>query len=177
MKDVITQQEEQPWLISSEARVPSLNFEKTESSSSEQDTKSREISEKLRMDLELKRRLAEEWDAKNSDGRNDRRSNAGDLFSPGAFHRMMTARKSLPAYRMMNDIVRTIRTNQITVIAGATGCGKTTQVPQLVLDDLIMNNRGSAANIIVTQPRRISAIGVSERIAQERCEKVGETCG
>jgi len=31
--------------------------------------------------------------------------------------------------------------------------------------------------MIVTQPRRISAIGVSERIAQERCEKVGETCG
>ena len=31
--------------------------------------------------------------------------------------------------------------------------------------------------MIVTQPRRISAIGVSERIAQERCEKVGDTCG
>jgi ATP-dependent RNA helicase DHX36 len=36
---------------------------------------------------------------------------------------------------------------------------------------------GAAANIIVTQPRRISAIGVSERIAEERCEKVGDTCG
>jgi HrpA-like RNA helicase len=54
---------------------------------------------------------------------------------------------------------------------------KTTQVPQLVLDNFILQNRGSEANIIVTQPRRISAIGVSERIASERCEKVGETCG
>lgn len=40
-----------------------------------------------------------------------------------------------------------------------------------------MNGQGAATNIIVTQPRRISAIGVSERIADERCEKVGETCG
>jgi ATP-dependent RNA helicase DHX36 len=54
---------------------------------------------------------------------------------------------------------------------------KTTQVPQLVLDDFILQNKGSEANIIVTQPRRISAIGVSERIASERCEKVGDTCG
>jgi ATP-dependent RNA helicase DHX36 len=54
---------------------------------------------------------------------------------------------------------------------------KTTQVPQLVLDSLILQSRGSEANIIVTQPRRISAIGVSERISSERCERVGETCG
>jgi HrpA-like RNA helicase len=50
-------------------------------------------------------------------------------------------------------------------------------VPQLVLDDLILRNEGASTNIIVTQPRRISAIGVSERIAEERCERVGETCG
>ena len=58
-----------------------------------------------------------------------------------------------------------------------TGCGKTTQVPQLVLDDLIYQNRGAETNIICTQPRRISAIGVAERIAQERCERIGETSG
>ena len=50
-------------------------------------------------------------------------------------------------------------------------------MPQLVLDQLIGENRGAEANVIVTQPRRISAIGVSERIAAERCEQVGETCG
>jgi HrpA-like RNA helicase len=46
-----------------------------------------------------------------------------------------------------------------------------------VLDDLILKNRGAETNIIVTQPRRISAIGVSGRIAEERCERVGDTCG
>lgn len=50
-------------------------------------------------------------------------------------------------------------------------------VPQLVLDDLILRNCGADANIIVTQPRRISAIGVSERIAAERGEVIGETAG
>ena len=42
---------------------------------------------------------------------------------------------------------------------------------------MISKNVGSEANILVTQPRRISAIGVSERIAAERCEKLGQTCG
>lgn len=57
------------------------------------------------------------------------------------------------------------------------GCGKTTQVPQLVLDDMILKGCGAEANMIVTQPRRISAIGVSHRIASERCERIGETVG
>ena len=47
----------------------------------------------------------------------------------------------------------------------------------MVLDEMILQNKGSEANILVTQPRRISAIGVSERIASERCEKLGQTCG
>ena len=55
--------------------------------------------------------------------------------------------------------------------------GKTTQLPQLVLDDMIQNNMGADANIIVTQPRRISAIGVADRVAAERVEKVGQTVG
>lgn len=63
------------------------------------------------------------------------------------------------------------------ILLGDTGCGKTTQCPQLVLDDLIMRGCGAEANMIVTQPRRISAIGVSERVANERVERVGETVG
>ena len=47
----------------------------------------------------------------------------------------------------------------------------------LLCSDLIWNNRGAEGNIIVTQPRRISAIGVAERMAAERCERVGETVG
>jgi HrpA-like RNA helicase len=85
--------------------------------------------------------------------------------------------ESLPAYQIKEDVVKTIESNQITVVSGATGSGKSTQVPQLVLDDMILRNKGSEASIIMTQPRRISAIGVAERIASERCEHVGETIG
>mmetsp|Transcript_31461 Transcript_31461/g.72008 ORF Transcript_31461/g.72008 Transcript_31461/m.72008 type:complete len:603 (+) Transcript_31461:784-2592(+) len=78
---------------------------------------------------------------------------------------------------MKDKIVKGIAQNHIVVISGDTGCGKTTQVPQLVLDHHILADRSSQINMIVTQPRRISALGVSERMASERHEAVGETCG
>ena len=56
-------------------------------------------------------------------------------------------------------------------MAGATGCGKTTQVPQYLIDDAWGNGRG--ATIMCTQPRRISAVTVSERVANERGENIG----
>jgi HrpA-like RNA helicase len=51
------------------------------------------------------------------------------------------------------------------------------KVPQLLLDDAILHGRGALLNIICTQPRRLSAIGVASRVAEERCERVGETIG
>lgn len=50
-------------------------------------------------------------------------------------------------------------------------------MPQLILDDMIRRGIGANANLIVTQPRRISAIGVADRIASERNERTGQTCG
>ena len=50
-----------------------------------------------------------------------------------------------------------------------TGCGKTTQVPQLVLDDLTEKGLGGECSIIVTQPRRISAISVSDAFSGSAC--------
>lgn len=56
---------------------------------------------------------------------------------------------------------------------GFTGCGKTTQVAQFILDEAIMNENASVCNILCTQPRRISAISVAQRVAEERAEIVG----
>lgn len=56
-------------------------------------------------------------------------------------------------------------------------CGKTTQVPQIILDDLIDRDRGSEAYIICTQPRRIAAISVAERVAHERLQRCGQSVG
>ena len=90
---------------------------------------------------------------------------------------MLTQRERLPAYKLREKITKTIHEHQVTVISGATGSGKTTQVPQLVLDHAIERGVGAECNIICTQPRRISAVGVADRVADERAERVGNTVG
>ena len=55
-------------------------------------------------------------------------------------------------------------------------CGKTTQVPQFILDDHLLRE-GPLCNIICTQPRRISAIAVAERVAEERIDRLGSVVG
>lgn len=64
---------------------------------------------------------------------------------------------------------------QVIVVSGETGCGKTTQLPQFILENEIEANRGAACSIVCTQPRRISAMSVSERVAAERGENLGES--
>nr|XP_016437469.1 PREDICTED: DExH-box ATP-dependent RNA helicase DExH5, mitochondrial-like isoform X1 [Nicotiana tabacum] len=66
---------------------------------------------------------------------------------------------------------------QVVIISGETGCGKTTQIPQFILESEIESAHGAMCSIICTQPRRISAMTVSERIAAERGELLGETVG
>lgn len=62
-------------------------------------------------------------------------------------------------------------------MSGETGCGKTTQLPQFVLEEEISSLRGANCSIICTQPRRISAMSVAARISSERGEALGETVG
>lgn len=89
------------------------------------------------------------------------------------YREMAKFRKKLPAYSMREEILDLIESNQVVVITGETGCGKTTQVTQFILDYYIMNGEGSTCKIVCTQPRRISAIAVAERVAHERGEKCG----
>ncbi|XP_078688349.1 3'-5' RNA helicase YTHDC2-like isoform X4 [Branchiostoma floridae x Branchiostoma belcheri] len=84
-------------------------------------------------------------------------------------------RRTLPVAVLQEVIVKTVNENQVVLIAGETGSGKTTQVPQFILDDAQCTNR--PCRIICTQPRRISALTVAERVASERGEKIGQTVG
>lgn len=70
-----------------------------------------------------------------------------------------------------------INDNPVVLIRGNTGCGKTTQIAQFILEDYINSGQGAWCNVAVTQPRRISATSVAERIATERCEQLGEAVG
>lgn len=91
--------------------------------------------------------------------------------------KIMEFRMSLPAYKEKDAILSVIANNQVVIISGETGCGKTTQIPQYILESEIEATRGAMCNIICTQPRRISAMSVSERVAAERGELLGETVG
>ncbi|XP_058184663.1 DExH-box ATP-dependent RNA helicase DExH5, mitochondrial-like isoform X3 [Rhododendron vialii] len=91
--------------------------------------------------------------------------------------KMLEFRRSLPAYKEKNALLMAISNNQVVIISGETGCGKTTQIPQFILESEIESVRGVLCSIICTQPRRISAMSVSERVAAERGEKLGETVG
>ena len=93
-----------------------------------------------------------------------------DKDSNPNYIQMMERRRTLPIWSFKDAILSKIRRHPVVVIRGNTGCGKTTQVPQYILDQCISEQRGGECNIIVTQPRRISAISIAERVAQERAE-------
>lgn len=81
----------------------------------------------------------------------------------------------LPIFERYHEILGTIESNQVTVLSAATGSGKTTQVPQFILSMYELMRPTfpetiSPPSIICTQPRRIAAISVAQRIAAERGE-------
>ncbi|XP_043241748.1 3'-5' RNA helicase YTHDC2-like isoform X2 [Amphibalanus amphitrite] len=105
------------------------------------------------------------------------RLNSGIPQVPGARGTgdLSRAGQQLPIWPLKDDILRTVGHNQVTLLVGDTGSGKTTQVPQFLLDQY--HAAGRPLRILCTQPRRISALTVAERVAAERDETVGQTVG
>ncbi|KAL7987260.1 hypothetical protein Chor_006179 [Crotalus horridus] len=93
------------------------------------------------------------------------------------YQTMLQERQKLPAWEKKENILSLLSKYQVLVISGMTGCGKTTQIPQFILDSSLEGPSNKVANILCTQPRRIAAISVAERVAKERTEKVGITVG
>ncbi|KAJ7040354.1 P-loop containing nucleoside triphosphate hydrolase protein [Mycena alexandri] len=86
------------------------------------------------------------------------------------YKEMLSNREKLPAFSAKDEFLSLLQKSRVVVVVGETGCGKTTQLPQFILDSLITSNQGSTASIIVTQPRRLSAISVAARVSAERIE-------
>ncbi|KEG09655.1 putative ATP-dependent RNA helicase [Trypanosoma grayi] len=97
--------------------------------------------------------------------------------SPEYLERFHTRRSSLSITTVEQRILDAIDEHRVVVVCGTTGCGKTTQVPQYILDREIMAGRGDRCCIVVTQPRRLSAFSIADRIASERLDAVGNDVG
>eukprot|EP01039_Chlorochromonas_danica_P010575 gene10575-11716_t len=95
------------------------------------------------------------------------------VISSEGYQTLKQSRESLPIFAHRSSLLSTILNNQVVVVSGETGSGKSTQLPLYLLEDMICSDRGSECSIIITQPRRIAAISLAERVAFERNERVG----
>ena len=83
-------------------------------------------------------------------------------------------RKSLPVYAYRDDIIAAVREHQVLIIVGETGSGKTTQIPQYLYEaGLCEGNK----KVGCTQPRRVAAMSVAKRVADEVGCKLGNEVG
>jgi len=84
----------------------------------------------------------------------------------------------LPIYNHRSHIINSINSYSVVIVEGATGCGKTTQVPLYILEDRVLERAsGSAPVIYVTQPRRIAARSIAERVCSEHDWTLGSLVG
>ncbi|KAG6120252.1 hypothetical protein E4U14_003917 [Claviceps sp. LM454 group G7] len=82
-------------------------------------------------------------------------------------------REYLPAFAVREELLRVIRENQVTIVIGETGSGKTTQLTQFLYEE----GYGRVGMIGCTQPRRVAAMSVAKRVAEEMDVELGTICG
>lgn len=83
-------------------------------------------------------------------------------------------KKSLPVFPFRDDLISAIREHQVLIIEGETGSGKTTQIPQYLYEAGFTKD---GKKIGCTQPRRVAAMSVSARVAEEMGVKLGNEVG
>ncbi|KAK7180896.1 hypothetical protein DPSP01_000632 [Paraphaeosphaeria sporulosa] len=85
--------------------------------------------------------------------------------STHSFQYMLQGRATLPIFAYKEMIVSTIDKHQVTIVCGETGCGKSTQLPSFLLEHEL--SQGKPCKIFCTEPRRISAISLAQRVSEE----------
>ncbi|KAI9801044.1 MAG: hypothetical protein M1825_003579 [Sarcosagium campestre] len=78
---------------------------------------------------------------------------------------LLRSRMTLPIWTFKSEVLRAIEADQVLIICGETGCGKSTQVPSFILEEELA--KGRLPKIYVTEPRRISAISLARRVSEE----------
>ncbi|PVU94925.1 hypothetical protein BB561_002173 [Smittium simulii] len=98
----------------------------------------------------------------------------GNQYTP-TYQEILKKRKELPVYNNRSKFLELIQNNQILVLVGETGSGKTTQIPQYLVMDMLPQISGKM--IACTQPRRVAAMSVAQRVADEMDVQLGEQVG
>ncbi|XP_055331601.1 probable ATP-dependent RNA helicase DHX35 [Paramacrobiotus metropolitanus] len=102
-------------------------------------------------------------------------SGAAFVYNPWRHYSIDQQRQRLPIFKFRNHILYSLENFQTTIIVGETGCGKTTQIPQYLVEAGWCSKAGTRVG--VTQPRRVAAITISQRVAEERGVKLGREVG
>ncbi|KAI0739572.1 pre-mRNA-splicing factor ATP-dependent RNA helicase PRP43 [Daedaleopsis nitida] len=93
----------------------------------------------------------------------------------GQYKKILESRKKLPVFGQMEEFLRMFTENQIIVMVGETGSGKTTQIPQFVCYSDLPHTKGQM--VACTQPRRVAAMSVAKRVADEMDVPLGKQVG
>ncbi|EQC28481.1 pre-mRNA-splicing factor ATP-dependent RNA helicase [Saprolegnia diclina VS20] len=97
----------------------------------------------------------------------------GNLYS-AKFKTIYAKRRTLPVYQFLHDIQDKVRANQVLVVEGETGSGKTTQIPQFLVQAGYTDNGKIVA---CTQPRRVAAMSIAKRVSEEMDVVLGKHVG
>lgn len=100
--------------------------------------------------------------------------------APADYATIQQQRRALPAYSVRDELMRVIAENQIVVVIGETGSGKTTQLTQFLVEEGYTKNMdkdGSRLLVACTQPRRVAAMSVAKRVAEEMGCELGKEVG
>eukprot|EP00928_Gymnodinium_smaydae_P072633 TRINITY_DN55969_c0_g1_i1.p1 TRINITY_DN55969_c0_g1~~TRINITY_DN55969_c0_g1_i1.p1 ORF type:complete len:723 (-),score=146.68 TRINITY_DN55969_c0_g1_i1:118-2286(-) len=93
------------------------------------------------------------------------------------YFEILEKRQKLPGWEAKKDFLKLIKKNQTVVLVGETGSGKTTQLPQFLLEAGYHMQDGEMRAIACTQPRRVAAMSVSQRVADELDVQLGTYVG
>ena len=90
------------------------------------------------------------------------------------YYDILKKRKQLPVYEFRSDLEKKVLENQVVIVEGETGSGKTTQIPQFLLPLLAQPGKKSIA---CTQPRRVAAMSIAKRVSEEMDVDLGQEVG
>uniref|UniRef100_A0AAQ6AIT1 ATP-dependent RNA helicase DHX29 n=1 Tax=Amphiprion ocellaris TaxID=80972 RepID=A0AAQ6AIT1_AMPOC len=114
----------------------------------------------------------ESWESLASLDIGERGEEVEDKSEKTGGRREGAEREQLPVFQHRHRVLEALQRHPVVVVAGETGSGKSTQIPQFLLEELLTGGKATqSCNIVVTQPRRISAMSLACRVSQEMgCE-------